>query len=227
MLDNVKKNLVKWDEQYTWPQHGDEWYGQAALCGVPYDVWKQSMVQHLIVPNVTEPSHVLEIACGHGRWTEFLVKYAGHVTAVDLSASCLNYCRNRFRDQGNIDYFLTTGNTLPRCASGLIDFVWSYDSFVHMDREVICRYLSEIRRVLKVGGSAILHHANVDDLANHQQDGAPGWRSAMNIALMAQLAREARLSVVSQFAYWDIEKQIGAPRFGDRITHLRRESDAI
>ena len=51
-------------------------------------------------------------------------------------------------------------------------------------------------------------------------------QDAMSAALMAQLAREARLSVLSQFTYWDAEMKIGTPRYGDRITHLRREAEA-
>jgi hypothetical protein len=118
---------------------------------------------------------------------------------------------------------LTTGDRLPRCADDGIDFVWSYDSFVHMDREVIHAYLGEIRRVLKAGGLAIIHHSNVEDLANHRQDGAPGWRSAMSAELMRDLAQDVGLSVVAQFTYWDGENKIGSPRFGDRFTQLKRE----
>ena len=223
MLENIKKNLQAWDQTYAWPKHGDEWDGQAALCGVPYATWKESMVQHLLVPHIDNRSHVLEIAPGHGRWTEYLVKLAGHVTVVDLSPTCLDYCRNRFQAHRNIDYVLTPGDRLPGCADGGIDFVWSYDSFVHMDRHVIRAYLGEIRRVLKSGGSAIVHHSNVEDPATHQQDAALGWRSAMNADLFRELAQDAGLTVVSQFTYWDDENKVGSPRFGDRFTQMKRE----
>jgi len=223
MLENVAKNLHTWDKKHTWSKDGDEWVGQAELCGVPYEVWKESLVRNLLVPYVTAETTVLEIAPGHGRWTEYLARLAGRLSVVDLSGSCLSYCRDRFESHRNIDYYLTSGDTLPWCAGGLIDFVWSYDSFVHMDRQVIQAYLGEIRRVLKAGGSAMIHHSNIDDPANHRQDDHPGWRSAMTAELMCQLAAEANLSVVSQFVFWDIGRRIGVPRFGDRIAHLRRE----
>jgi SAM-dependent methyltransferase len=224
VLENVNENLLTWDQKYAWPKDGDEWGGQAALCGVPYPEWKESLVQHLLIPHITKQAHVLEIAPGHGRWTEFLITLAGHVMVVDLSASCLDFCRNRFQAHSNIDYVLTTGDRLPRCAEGWIDFVWSYDSFVHMDKQVIRAYLNEIRRVLKPGGSAIIHHSNVRDLANHQQDSSPGWRSSMSAELMRELASNAGLSVSSQFTYWDDDRKIGVPRFGDQITQLKRET---
>lgn len=222
MLDNVEQNLHQWDRKHAWSKDGDEWSGQAKLCGVPYDTWKASLVAHLITPYLHPDANVLEIAPGHGRWTEFLAAGSSHVTVVDISASCLDYCRGRFQQASNIDYFLSTGHQLPRYVGGTMDFVWSYDSFVHMDRNVISGYLKEMRRVLKVGGRAILHHANIENLDDHVQAEHQGWRSQMNAKLMRQLAEDAGLEVVSQFVYWDEAGKLGVPRFGDRITHLVR-----
>jgi len=222
MRENVAKNVYTWDSKHTWPKDGDEWVGQADICGVPYEVWKESLVQHLIVPYVDKGTCLLEIGPGHGRWTKYHAELAGHVITVDVSASCLNFCRERLDLYNNVDYFLTAGETLPRCATGMIDVVWSYDAFVHMDEEVIRGYLHEIRRVLKTDGAAMIHHSNIEDVTHHRQDEHPGWRSAMTGELMCNLAREAELEVVSQFVYWDEERRIGVPRFDDRITHLRR-----
>lgn len=221
MLENVEKNLHQWDEKHAWSKDGDEWSGQAKVCGVPYETWKASLVDSLIRPYLSADSTVLEIAPGHGRWTEFLVD-ALHVTVVDISPNCLEFCRKRFDEKTNIDYFLGTGFTLPRYMSDAIDFVWSYDSFVHMDRDVILGYLKEIRRVLKPGGRTILHHGDIGKLEGHVQSEHQGWRSGMNEQLMRDLARDAGLAVVSQFTYWDEAKMIGVPRFGDKITHLAK-----
>jgi ubiquinone/menaquinone biosynthesis C-methylase UbiE len=220
MSDNVAKNLKRWDKDHAWPADGDEWNRQAAACGIAYDLWKESLVRHLIVPNLGAAVHVLEIAPGHGRWTEHLVARAGRLTAVDLSPSCIEFCRARFRDAANIDYFVTDGTSLPPGATAAIDFVWSFDAFVHMDRDVTGAYLKEIARVLKPGGTAIVHHANVADLATHTQAKAEGWRAPMTAELFAELARDAGLKVVEQFVYWDEENRIGVPRLGDRITRL-------
>jgi ubiquinone/menaquinone biosynthesis C-methylase UbiE len=219
MLDNVAKNLKRWDRDHVWPEHGDEWNRQAAACGISYPAWKESLVAHLIAPNVTAESHVLEIAPGHGRWTEYLAARAGRVTAVDLSPSCIAYCRQRFADATNIDYFVTDGTSLPPVQG--LDFVWSFDAFVHMDREVIAAYLKEIARVLRPGGRAIVHHSNVADLPSHTQAKAEGWRAPMTGALFAELATSAGLIVEDQFVYWDETNKIGVPRLGDRITRMR------
>jgi hypothetical protein len=116
---------------------------------------------------------------------------------------------------------IATGDRLPLCAEGRIDFVWSYDAFVHMERQVIRAYLGEIQRTLKPSGAAVIHHSNVENLADHRQDKAPGRRSAMNDKLMRELAHDAGLLVTSQFTYWDDEKKMGAPRYGDLFTEFR------
>ncbi len=41
---NVRANLAKWDNDHKWELDGDEWSGQAAVCGVPYQVWKNSLI---------------------------------------------------------------------------------------------------------------------------------------------------------------------------------------
>ena len=219
MSDNVAKNLKRWDRDHDWRQDGDEWNRQAAACGVAYEVWKASLVEHLIAPNVTSTTDVLEIAPGHGRWTEFLAARARRVTAVDLSPSCIEFCRRRFAQARNIDYVITDGTSLPDVA---VDFVWSFDAFVHMDRDVTGAYLKEIARVLRPGGTAIIHHSNVADLAAHVQAKAEGWRAPMTAALFAELASGAGLAVVEQFVHWDAANGIGVPRLGDRITRLKQ-----
>jgi SAM-dependent methyltransferase len=218
--DNVADNLKKWDRDHAWPEHGDEWNRQAAACGIAYEDWKASLAQHLITPQSAAEAHVLEIAPGHGRWTAYLVELFGHVTAVDLSPSCIDYCKARFAGRNNIDYFVTDGVSLPPVAN--VDFVWSFDAFVHMDRSVTGAYLKEIARVLKHDGKATIHHSSVTDLTTHQQAGAKGWRAAMTAELFAQLSAEAGLTVLDQIVYWDEERRIGVPRLGDRITLLKK-----
>ena len=220
MSENVAKNLKRWDKDHAWPEHGDEWNRQAAACGIDYPQWKASLVAHLIAPHVGPATHVLEIAPGHGRWTEYLIARAGRVTAVDLSPSCIDYCRQRFAGAANVDYHVTDGTSLPPDAQ--VDFVWSFDAFVHMDRDVIASYLREIARVLKPGGAAIVHHSNVADFETHTQAKAEGWRAPMTAALFAELARDAGLAVEDQFVHWDADGRIGVPRLGDRITQMKR-----
>ncbi len=219
---NILKNYVTWNDRYHWSADGDEWTGQAARCGIPYEAWKESLIERMIRPHVGQTRNVIEIAPGHGRWSEVLVPNSAFCTLVDLSSECLVKCRKRFASHSNVEYFLTTGTALPRYCTGQIDFVWSYDSFVHMAPEIVADYLGEIARVLRPGGLAILHHANISELSSHDQDKHPGWRSAVNNSVVQRFAARSSLIVERQFMYWDEDRKIGVPNFGDSLTVLRR-----
>ena len=220
--DNLRQNYLVWNKQHDWSEDGDEWKGQAHACGLPYDVWKGSLAAALILPNTGSERNILEIGPGHGRWSAYLIPNSQFCTLVDLSPNCLDYCRTRFGASENVEYFLTTGASLPRYCAAAIDFVWSFDAFVHMAAEVINQYLAEIARVLRPTGIAILHHSNIEDLNSHQQGMHIGWRSAVNNDLVRSVAEHAGLTVERQFVYWDEMKKIGVPNFGDSITVLRQ-----
>lgn len=219
---NVRANYVRWDQSYNWPGDGDEWSGQAAVCGVPYETWRASLAEELILPHCGGAS--LEIAPGHGRWSEYLIPASTFCTLVDLSPSCLDFCRQRFASTSNVDFFLTTGISLPHYCSGQVDFVFSFDAFVHMAPTVVHAYLMEIGRILRPGGKAVIHHADISDLATHDQSAHPGWRSAVNRELVRSAAKEAGLTVERQFVYWDEGQRIGVPRFGDAISTLEKRA---
>lgn len=219
MLENVRKNLALWDSTYKWTDNGDEWRFQAEQSGIPYADWKASLVTHLITPFAAD-AEVIEIAPGHGRWTEFILPIARYATLVDISPNCLEFCRRRFAEATNVDYFLTGGTQLPRYANGAIDFVFSYDSFVHMSAKVIAAYLLEFSRVLRSDGVAIIHHADVPNVASYKQTHA-GQRTAVNRAIVRDAAEQACLTVGRQFNHWDEARKIGCAT--DAITVLHKD----
>src|SRR5579864_324378 len=97
-------------------------------------------------------SNALDLACGHGRNTEMLRKFAKTIDLVDVNPSCIEFCRRRFGDQKEqcrFRYHLTDGNGLAEIGNETVTFVYSWDSMVHFDKLVIRDYLFNIARVLK------------------------------------------------------------------------------
>jgi len=190
------------------------------------------------VPLLDATSVVMEIGPGHGRWAEFMVGRTARVVLVDISKNCLEYCRRRFAD-ARIETHLSSGHDLPPGLTGRVDFIWSFDAFVHMGRREVGLYLHEMNRVLAPGGYAVIHHANRRhatlwlgflrrlgpqgielyrriSLGSRKDD--DGWRGNVSAHLFACLAAAAGLIVEKQLVWW--QDGFGVPRFNDRVTIL-------
>jgi len=234
-----------WDKGYDWSQDGDEWTGQAEYCGQPYPEWKQSILETFVRPNLTPESVSLEVAPGRGRWTQFLVENSAKVHLFDLNESCIDACRKRFADVDHVTYAINDGSSLPGVEDGTVDFVWSYDSFVHMEADTIEAYLREFARVLRPGGKAVIHHAGrknamlplgfmirlgsvsryVYKLLSMKRDtmGRPdGKRSVVSRELFASLAGRAGLEVQFQVDSWGEQNQYDCKRFNDFVTGMQK-----
>ena len=58
-----------------------------------------------------------------------------------------------------------------------IDFVFSFDVFVHIKRDVVEEYLREFHRTLKIGGRGFIHHSNLGAYNTLQEKRPPaGFR---------------------------------------------------
>jgi SAM-dependent methyltransferase len=104
---------------------------------------------------------VLEIACGYGRWTNFLRQHCDRLIGVDLVGQCVQACRKRFDGDKRLSFVQNDGRSLEFVQDGSVDFVFSFDSLVHVDPSAIHGYLSQFSRILRPGGTAFLHHSNL------------------------------------------------------------------
>ncbi len=157
---SVPWNRSHWGDRSAWERYGDNWTFHADACGQPYERWKQSVVDTFLTPYLRPAVDMIEIACGHGRWTEYMVGRVRSLTLVDVNASCLDVCRERFgccRDS-DIRFVCNDGRSLPGDEAS-VDLIWSFGSFVHIDPRDIAAYLTQFRRVLRPGGRFVVHHA--------------------------------------------------------------------
>jgi len=160
---------------------------------------------------------------------------------VDLSPNCIEFCQRRFASHRNVEYLVNDGRTLQGVADGSVDFVWSYDAFVHMDADVIDHYFRELRRVLKPGGKASIHHAGrkhvflwfvflrdlgrlgtivYKALSMGKLADDDGWRSNVSRQTIRRLATNQELRVEGQIQSWGKNREFGLERYGDFVTTL-------
>lgn len=149
-------NKATWDGQWNWEAAGEEW---SAGWGSSEAQWFGSIYPrvHRLMP----ANWILEIAPGAGRWTRFLLPMtrAGYL-GIDLSVECVDRCRDRFRDVSWARFESNDGLSLAAAPDESFDFVFSFDSLVHVELDVLESYVPQIVRKLRRGGAAFLHHSN-------------------------------------------------------------------
>src|SRR5206468_2441460 len=80
---------------------------------------------------------------------------------VDRAAQCIDACRARFADEPKITGYANERGSLKMIPDQSIDFIFSFDVFVHIKADVVEEYMSEFSRTLKIGGSGFIHHSNL------------------------------------------------------------------
>jgi ubiquinone/menaquinone biosynthesis C-methylase UbiE len=154
--------------KYDWREAGEEW---SEPWGTSHAQWNGTIFPRIrdCLPTGT----ILEIAAGFGRWTHFLRDYCDELWAVDKSAECIEACRRRFVSTSHVRCCLNDGLSLSMIPDASVDFVFSFDSFVHTNRDVVEAYLRELGAKLKIGGKGFIHHSNFGQYANSPRERLP------------------------------------------------------
>jgi hypothetical protein len=91
---------------------------------------------------------------------------------------------------------VTDGVSLAGIPDGSATLVFSFDSMVHFDSDVVRAYLREFLRVLVPGGAAFCHHSNYTGRPSGDFTAAPHWRNFMSRELFAHYCAKEGLAVV-------------------------------
>lgn len=192
---NIRKNLELWGRRQRWEgelKYGYKWWGEEGRSHVKT---RQIVVETYLMPFISRliPMDILEIGPGGGRLTAELVSLSKSLTLVDLSAAAIEICRERFKYYDHILYHVNDGRSLDMLPPEAYDLVVSWDTFVHIEKNLVRAYVAQLALKLRPDGFACLHHS-----ARGGQSG-DGWRSDMTKALMEEYAEECGLIVIAQF----------------------------
>ena len=187
--DNVEEQR-KWNDPSLWNNDGENW-------GNSFNLWNNVIFPK--ISNYVSGKDTLEIAAGYGRLTKHLLDHTKSLSIVELNDNCIKRCRERFGDKIK-EYAINNGKTLSMFNDNSFDFIFSWDSFVHMNKEVIDSYLKEIKRVLRSGGYAIIHHSffsggNIESFKNK------AGRSNMSPDVFNEMLIKYGLELISQEDY--------------------------
>jgi len=149
-------NRSTWNGTYDWSQAGEEW---SKNWGGSECQWYGSILPRIV--RFLPAPRLLEIAPGFGRWTRFLLRNCEGFTGVDLSDRCIEFCRERFSGYPNALFHVNDGRSLSEVEDKSIDFVFSFDSLVHAEADILEEYIRDIARILKPSGAGFVHHSNL------------------------------------------------------------------
>jgi SAM-dependent methyltransferase len=158
-MPTLDENAQNWSTNWDWSHQGEEW---SRWWGGTPALWHGALLPriHPILPTGT----ILEIAPGYGRWTHYLKDLGQHLVVVDLTEKCITHCRERFAGTTNITYHVNDGRSLAMVEDRSIDFVFSFDSLVHAEPDVIGGYIEQLAAKLKPDGVGFFHHSNAGSL---------------------------------------------------------------
>ncbi|MGE5208241.1 MAG: class I SAM-dependent methyltransferase [Alphaproteobacteria bacterium] len=184
--------------KYDWKEAGEEW---SQPWGSSKAQWESTILPriHDCLPAGT----ILEIAPGFGRWTHYLKDYCQELWAVDKSSDCIDACQQRFAGNPHVHCHLNDGRSLAMIPDSSVDFVFSFDSLVHPDRDIVEGYLHQLGTKLRIGGKGFIHHSNFGEYVNSPRERLPDfvakplikagildWAHHRNPDMTAELFRE-------------------------------------
>lgn len=142
----------------------------------------------------------LELAAGHGRNTARMLAEVPVETVIvaDPVAANVEYCRGRFSSDERVSVLQLNGVDLDPIGSETLTAVFCYDSMVHFDAMVVISYLLDIRRVLRPGGRALLHHSNLSANPGGPYGANPHARNFMPAGLVDHVAARVGMRVLDR-----------------------------
>ena len=135
--------LRDWSYRYQWLY--DAIARLAALSVGGEARFRQLALQGL---TIHPDSKVLDLCCGSGQATQFLVKYSQNVTGLDASPLSLQRARQNVPSASYVEAF---AEATP-LADNQFDFVHTSAAMHEMEPEQLRQIIKEVYRVLKPGG---------------------------------------------------------------------------
>lgn len=106
--------------------------------------------------------HILEIGCGWGGFAEHAARQGAQLNGITLSSEQLNFAQRRLRHAG-LEHQACLSLTDYRHQDGQFDHIVSVEMFEAVGKEYWDDYFSQLKRLLKTDGKAVLQIITIDD----------------------------------------------------------------
>jgi hypothetical protein len=118
----------------------------------------QFIKRHYLLPLIKPEFTAVEIGPGGGRWTQYLTAMQ-KLYVVDFYPEMLAELGRRY-NAPNIIKIINNGDDFPGIGAAEVDFLFSFDVFVHFELPLIEAYLRNMQPILKPGATAFIHYSD-------------------------------------------------------------------
>ncbi len=118
----------------------------------PYDQVVSWFGARFKTPAARAAIRVLDLGCGAGNHLCFLARSGFRCAGIDISATAIEFARNRLKDEGLVADLEVGDFTCLPFASASFDIVLDRGSLAAVDYQRAVAALEEVRRVLAPGG---------------------------------------------------------------------------
>ena len=216
-MPSIEWNSIMWaGAGHDWQTAGEEW---SVAWGGSVPHWFGTLYPRL--HRYLPAKRVLEIAPGFGRWSKFLIPMSNSYIGIDLSGPCVEGCRAIFANVGHAQFEQNDGFSLD-AADGEYDLIFSFDSLVHAEWDVLEGYIPQMISKLAPGGVAFIHHSNFMGVGLALEN-RHGRASSVSAARFAQeVAKAGGKMLVQEQINWGKE---GPPHLIDCLSLFCRGQD--
>lgn len=113
------------------------------------------MQRYALAARLAQGKRVLDCPCGEGYGAAFVASAATHVTGVDIDATTILRCRERYATVGNSSFDIGDFASLPYDDASF-DVVLCFEGIEHVDSAKQTALLGEIGRVLRADGLLLI-----------------------------------------------------------------------
>lgn len=201
-MPDLNWNEATWDGSYNWSSRGEEW---SQSWGSSEAQWFGALYPriHRLLP----VENILEIAPGFGRWTKFLIPHAKQFVGVDLSSQCVEACRASFIEAMHATFLQNDGVSLEIVPNNL-DFVFSFNSLVHVEINILGGYIRQIIEKLSPDGMAFIHHSNFATMPSGVENPHCRAQSVSGMAVASSVAQHGGRVHLQELVNWGCEQLI-------------------
>lgn len=170
-------SLEEITQQFEWEYAGgnDPWdYSQSAA-----ELLRYQFVFDIGKRQLPKPNHILEIGCGMGFFTEYLLGWAANITGIDISPTAIAKAQERFatsdKKGSKVEFIVGSAADAPLPEQSLelvtlLDVLESVANSPHIQQSII----ATVKRLLKPGGMVLFtdyaHPSRFPELLQRYKD---------------------------------------------------------